>query len=138
MPGDLSVRDAARRGDPVGLIQTARRAIFEASAVASRMPSGFAPSTPVYLLFILFVAEEASQCVEADNLDLLGNMSIEVRKRWVNALCAAGLIEQRGRFVELTADGYAKVTDILSAMLHGGEMVDEATCFRRVTPTKRA
>jgi len=126
MPGVLTVRDAARRGDPVGQIQTARRAIFEASAVASRMPPSFAPSTPVYLLFRLFAAEEASQCVEAEGLDPLGNMSSEVRKRWVNALRAAGLIEQRGRFLELTANGYAKVTDILGAMRHGGEMRDEA------------
>ncbi|GAA0661283.1 hypothetical protein GCM10009102_07560 [Sphingomonas insulae] len=129
MPGDLSVQDAARRGDPVGLIQTARRAIFEASAIASHMPPGFAPSTSAYLLFSLFVAEEASRCVEADGLDPLGNMSSKVRKRWVNALSAAGLIEQRGCFLELTADGYAKVTDILSAMLHGGEMLDEAPAF---------
>ena len=117
MPGDLSVQDAARRGDPVGLIQTAKRAIFEATAIAAAMPHGFVPSAPVYLLFSLFVAEEASQCVEAEGLDPLGSMSREVSKRWANALCAAGLIERRGRFLELTADGYAKVTDILSAML---------------------
>lgn len=100
---------------PTTAAKLASRMIAAQSAVFNALPSGFASPTPLMVLLELLVAEDGGEWATLHQIESGVDDTPSVTRRWIEALKAAGLIEQRAALLGLTAHGY----DTVVAMLEG-------------------
>lgn len=119
MPRTLIAADGAVRNVAVTTtIKMAERILASARIVESHMPTGFVGFSPLNVLLELYLAEEQASYLTVDTLRHHGIASGSTLRRWVAAIEAEGLIEQKSDLLALTQQGYTLVVDTLESIFN--------------------
>jgi hypothetical protein len=91
----------------------ADRMLLNAQVAADLLPHGLNCCEPFELLLKAYAAEARADYLSVDTLTVPSSLSRPVTLRWITALIAERLMEQRDRFVALTPEGHVLVKTIL-------------------------
>lgn len=100
---------------PTTTAKFAARMIAAQRVMSECLPDGFSAPIPLDVLLKLYVAEDEGNCLVVEDFSSSHNPKSSVVVRWIKALEAAELVEQRGNLIALTAHGY----DTLTCMMAG-------------------
>jgi hypothetical protein len=91
----------------------AERMLLNAQMAADLLPHGLNCCEPFELLLKSYAAEGRAEYLSVDTVSVPSSLSRPVTLRWVRALVAEKLMDQRGRFIALTPEGHVLVKTIL-------------------------
>lgn len=101
----------------VSLVMAARSMIVARRALEGPLPPALIADPVVDVLMALYVAQADGRAPAASELESATTVSPGVTRRWLAAIAAEGLIAVDAAGVSLTAEGNARVTDAIRAVV---------------------
>jgi hypothetical protein len=94
----------------------ADRLLLNAQVMADLLPFGISGGEPFEMLLKIYAAEARAQYLDVNGLAVPSSTGVSVTRRWLKAMLAERLLEQRGPLVALTPEGHTLVRTILERM----------------------
>ncbi|SFP60598.1 hypothetical protein [Sphingomonas rubra] len=101
---------------PTTTKKIAQRMLSASAQVADAMPRGFHVPAALDIMLALYVAEDDARYLTVEDLPVPGAPSLELTRRWVDALIAQGLVDRRGGLHALSTAGHTLVDTIIERL----------------------